>query len=138
MYDVVLATRPQCTKVLDKLPATPEKIPALFFAHERTFSIPRGFIIIMKFTYLRAFHPDPMLSWPKKQRPISGPMDNAWDRFGPDGTLSQFPQDSEKTLRSKYNPRAVAVFSAHWETHGQTLGEYLKWLSLTFDSTYNQ
>jgi len=138
MCDVVLATRPQWTKVLDELPATPEKIPALPFAHGRTFSVPRGFIIIMKFTYSRAFHPDPMLIWPKKKRPISSPMDSAWDRLGPDGTLSQFPQDSEKTLQSKYNPRAVAAFSAHCETHGQTLGEYLKWLSFTFDSTYNQ
>lgn len=38
MCDVVPTTRPQWNNALDELPATPEKIPAFFFAHGRTFS----------------------------------------------------------------------------------------------------
>jgi len=68
MRDFVLATLPQWGKVLDELPATPEKIPALFFAHGRTFSIPRVFLF-MRFTCSHAFQTDPMLIWPKEQRP---------------------------------------------------------------------
>jgi len=120
---------------LDELPATPEKILACF-AHGRTFSIPLGFIIIMKFNYACAFHTDPMLIWPKEQFPGSSPMDSSWDKFGPDDTLAQFLQDLESSI--KYDPRAIAIFSAHCETHGQTLGEYLKWGSLTFESTHSQ
>ena len=39
MCDVVPTTRPQWKKALDELPATPEKIPAFFFAHGRTFPL---------------------------------------------------------------------------------------------------
>jgi aromatic ring-opening dioxygenase catalytic subunit (LigB family) len=67
-----------------------------------------------------------MLILPKEQRPSFSRMDSSWDKFGPDGTLAQFLQDFGQTLLSKYKPRAIAVFSAHWETQGQTLGEYLK------------
>jgi len=43
---------------------------------------------------------------------------------GPEGELAQFLQDFGKTLVEKYNPRAIVVFSAHWEgPHNQTLGE---------------
>ena len=76
-----------------------------------------------------------MLIWPKEQRSSPGPLGG---KFGPDGTLAQFLQDFGKVLLSKYKPRAIAVFSAHWETQGQTLGQYLNWPSLTFDSTYTQ
>jgi len=80
----------------------------------------------MQLTYLGTFRTEPMLIWPKEQRPSSSPMDRSWDKFGSDGTLAQFLQDFGKTLLSKYKPRAIAVFSAHWETLGQTLGEYLR------------
>lgn len=39
MCDDVPMTRPQWKQALDDLPATPEKIPAFFFAHGRTFFI---------------------------------------------------------------------------------------------------
>ena len=39
MCDVIPTTRPQWMKALDELPATPEKIPAFFFAHGRTSSL---------------------------------------------------------------------------------------------------
>jgi len=84
---------------------------------------------------LYAFNTEPMLIWPKEQRPSSGSLDGVWDKFGPDGTLAQFLQDFGKTLLSKYKPRAIAVFSAHWETNGQTLGECSSLLSPKFDST---
>ena len=78
-----------------------------------------------------------MLIWPKELRPSSSQLEKAWDKFGPDGVLAQFLQDFGKALLSKYKPRAIAVFSAHWETHGQTLGEYPPLLSPTHDSALN-
>ena len=81
---------------------------------------------VMNVTYSCALHTEPMLIWPKEQRPSSSSMDSSWDRFGPDGTLAQFLQDFGKALLSKYKPRAIAVFSAHWETHSETLGECMK------------
>jgi aromatic ring-opening dioxygenase catalytic subunit (LigB family) len=122
MCDVVPTTRPQWKKALAELPATPEKIPTFFFAHGRTFSVISARTLINN-THSHAFHTEPMLLWPKEQRSSSSPMDGMLDKFGPDGTLAQFLQDFGKTLLSKYKPRAIAVFSAHWETHGQTLGK---------------
>jgi aromatic ring-opening dioxygenase catalytic subunit (LigB family) len=78
----------------------------------------------MNTIHLCAFHIEPQLIWPKEHRPASTPLDAAWGKFGPDGTLAQFLQDFGKTVLSKYKPRAIAVFSAHWETHGETLGEH--------------
>ena len=81
----------------------------------------------MNTTQSYALHAEPMLIWPEELRSSSGSL----GKFGPDGTLAQFLQDFGKTLLSKYKPRAVAVFSAHWETHDQTLGAYLPGLSLS-------
>lgn len=47
------------------------------------------------------------------------PMDSIG---GPKGVNAKFLQDFGKTLIEKYNPKAVVVFSAHWETHGQIEG----------------
>ena len=39
-----------------------------------------------------------------------------------DGPLSQFLKDFGKTLVQKYKPKAIVVFSAHWDTDGIRLG----------------
>jgi len=41
---------------------------------------------------------------------------------GPKGPHAQFLKDFGKTLMDKYNPKAIVVFSAHWETHGHIEG----------------
>ena len=38
------------------------------------------------------------------------------------GALTQFLKDFGKLLIEKYNPKAIVVFSAHWDTDGTRLG----------------
>ena len=38
------------------------------------------------------------------------------------GALTQFLKDFGKLLIKKYNPKAIVVFSAHWDTDGTRLG----------------
>ena len=38
------------------------------------------------------------------------------------GTLPQFLRDFGETLVKKYKPKAIVVFSAHWDTDGTRLG----------------
>jgi aromatic ring-opening dioxygenase catalytic subunit (LigB family) len=65
-----------------------------------------------------------MLVWPKAIAPSSGPFAALYKDMGPEGVLAQFLQDFGKTLRSKYDPRAIVVFSAHWESpSNQILGK---------------
>jgi len=78
-------------KQLDALPVG-GRIPAFFFAHG-----------------------SPLLIWPERL-PASLPLDSIG---GPRGPNAQFLKDFGKTLVEKYNPKAIVVFSAHWETHGQ-------------------
>lgn len=40
---------------------------------------------------------------------------------GPNGQLANFLRDLGPALLEKYKPKAVVVFSAHWETGGTTL-----------------
>ena len=60
----------------------------------------------------------PILIWPEHlpsaqlRDPIGGPK----------GANSKFLQDFGKTLIEKYNPKAIVVFSAHWETDGDIEG----------------
>ncbi|KIM32151.1 hypothetical protein M408DRAFT_326809 [Serendipita vermifera MAFF 305830] len=93
MCDVLPTTRPQWKKALSDLPSTPERIPAFFFAHGQ-----------------------PMLTWPKAIAPQSGPFAELYKDMGPEGPLAQFLQDFGKELVEKYDPKAIVVFSAHWES----------------------
>ncbi|KAH7107739.1 Extradiol aromatic ring-opening dioxygenase [Auriculariales sp. MPI-PUGE-AT-0066] len=79
---------------LDELPASPSKIPAFYFAHGQ-----------------------PLLVWPDS----AGPPAFSADIQSPDGPLVQFLQDFGPALLKKYNPKAIVVFSAHWETDNETL-----------------
>jgi len=60
----------------------------------------------------------PLLIWPERL-PASLPLDSIG---GPKGPNAQFLRDLGKTLVEKYNPKAIVVFSAHWETHGHIEG----------------
>jgi aromatic ring-opening dioxygenase catalytic subunit (LigB family) len=67
-----------------------------------------------------------MLIWPKTLETREAPIFKA---AGPEGTLAQFLQDFGKELVEKYNPRAIVVFSAHWEApRNQILGKSLLFL----------
>ncbi|OBZ75293.1 4,5-DOPA dioxygenase extradiol-like protein [Grifola frondosa] len=80
-------------KALDELPSTPDKIPAFFFGHG-----------------------SPMLSFPESD---SGGWGAAIKHHGPKGPLATFLKDFGPALLSKYRPKAIVVFSAHWETVGE-------------------
>jgi len=84
-------------KNLEALPATPEKIPVFFFAHG-----------------------SPVLAFPERQAAQMGGM-GAYQ--GPIGPLAQFLKKFGPTLLEKYQPKGIVVFSAHWETYGERLGE---------------
>ncbi|KAH7098351.1 Extradiol aromatic ring-opening dioxygenase [Auriculariales sp. MPI-PUGE-AT-0066] len=76
---------------LHELPSSPSKIPAFYFAHGR-----------------------PLLIWPDSAGPPHVPSDIQ----NPGGPLSQ---EFGPALLKKYCPKAIVVFSAHWETDGETL-----------------
>lgn len=82
-------------EALESLPSTPEKIPAFFFAHG-----------------------SPMLAFPPSEGSDGGMM----SYHGPTGPLAKFLKEFGPTLLKKYKPKGVVVFSAHWETHGERLG----------------
>lgn len=67
-----------------------------------------------------------MLTWPKAIAPQSGSFASVYKEMGPEGPLAQFLQDFGKELVEKYDPKAIVVFSAHWEgPPSQTLGGFL-------------
>ncbi|TRM58300.1 Extradiol ring-cleavage dioxygenase, class III enzyme, subunit B [Schizophyllum amplum] len=82
---------------LEALPSNPEAIPAFFFAHG-----------------------SPALAFPAGKPPtfFGGAMAQ-W--VGLRGPLAMFLRDFGPALLEKYNPKAIVVFSAHWETYGETL-----------------
>lgn len=43
--------------------------------------------------------------------------------MGKNGALTHFLGDFGKVLVEKYHPKAIVVFSAHWDIDGQVLGE---------------
>ncbi|KAF7320984.1 LigB domain-containing protein [Mycena chlorophos] len=82
---------------LAALPSTPDNIPSFFFGHG-----------------------SPML--------VAPPSFNRGSRFealakwgGPQGALATFLKDFGPALLSKYKPKAIVVFSAHWETTRERL-----------------
>ncbi|TRM69578.1 Extradiol ring-cleavage dioxygenase, class III enzyme, subunit B [Schizophyllum amplum] len=82
---------------LEALPSNPETIPAFFFAHG-----------------------SPILAFPDNA--TSGFFGGAMAQWaGPRGPLAMFLRDFGPALLKKYNPKAIVVFSAHWETYGERL-----------------
>ena len=87
-------TQAEWRQALDALPSTPNKIPSFFFAHGSPTLAGRGGGIPKVFM----------------------------DSMGPQGTLAKFLGDFGPHLINKYNPKGIIVFSAHWETSGESLG----------------
>jgi aromatic ring-opening dioxygenase catalytic subunit (LigB family) len=75
-------------QALETLPSTPDKIPAFFFAHG-----------------------SPMLAFPP-----TGETAGMMAHHGPKGPLAQFLAAFGPILLKKYKPKAIVVFSAHWES----------------------
>jgi len=75
-------------QALDSLPAAPARIPAFFFAHG-----------------------SPFLAFPESET-----KDGFAYAMGPNGPLGSFLKDFGPALLKKFNPKGIAVFSAHWET----------------------
>ncbi|KAH9946241.1 Extradiol aromatic ring-opening dioxygenase [Epithele typhae] len=88
-------TRDEWREALDKLPATPGKIPAFFFAHG-----------------------SPILISDESRGKQMGAM---WEFNGPKGPLAAFLKDFGPMLLKKYQPKGIVVFSAHWDTMGERL-----------------
>ena len=96
-------TRPEWRKVLEELTATPEKIPAFFFGHG-----------------------SPMLAFPDSSD--GGGFGSVLKHAGPKGPLANFLRDFGPFLLEKYKPKAIVVFSAHWDTRGKRLGKLQSFL----------
>jgi len=87
-------------KSLDALPSTPHNIPAFFFAHG-----------------------SPILAFPESEA-RSGTASPMVSNAGPKGPLAAFLKDFGPALLKKYTPKGIVVYSAHWETSGERLGEF--------------
>ncbi|OCH87414.1 Extradiol aromatic ring-opening dioxygenase [Obba rivulosa] len=86
-------TRPEWQRALQELPSTPDKIPSFFFGHG-----------------------SPMLAFPESDAAGADPL---MQFTGPKGPLASFLKDFGPVLLDKYKPKAILVFSAHWETVGE-------------------
>jgi aromatic ring-opening dioxygenase catalytic subunit (LigB family) len=84
-------------EALESLPATPDSIPAFFFAHG-----------------------SPILAGPNPAQ-----FESMAKYQGKGGPLYDFLKDFGPTLLKKYNPKGIVVFSAHWETDGERQGKFL-------------
>ncbi len=83
-------------QAIESLPSTPENIPAFFFAHGSP---------ALESARIKA--EDSMFRY----QGSGGPLYDFLKVFGP-------------ALLEKYKPKGIVVFSAHWETEGETLGEF--------------
>ncbi|KAK4704950.1 4,5-DOPA dioxygenase extradiol, partial [Phenoliferia sp. Uapishka_3] len=98
---IVLSTRDEWSKELELLPSlekTGGLIPSIFLAHGQ-----------------------PLLVYPPTlaaERSGFGPL---LETQGPNGTLAQFLRDLGPVLLEKYKPKAIVVFSAHWESPSERL-----------------
>eukprot|EP00128_Syssomonas_multiformis_P008519 Colp12_sorted_trinity150504_noHs@3337 len=63
-------------------------------------------------------HGSPLLVWPKST-PIGGPFKNLAKIGGPNGQHAAFLKYFGKFILKNYKPKALVVFSAHWETQGE-------------------
>jgi aromatic ring-opening dioxygenase catalytic subunit (LigB family) len=85
-------TSKQWTELLNSLPDPVDKLPAVFLAHG-----------------------SPMLLSPEKEANKLAALSSVG---GPRGLHKQFLKEFGPFLLKKYKPKAIVVFSAHWETRG--------------------
>ncbi|KAG5634973.1 hypothetical protein H0H81_000173 [Sphagnurus paluster] len=85
-----ITTQSKWKKAIDDLPSTLDNIPAIFLAHG-----------------------SPFLAFSKAEA-AKNPRMGAY--AGPSGPLASFLKDFGPALLKKYQPKAIVVFSAHWET----------------------
>lgn len=97
-------TRDEWRKALASLPAVPPagKIPSFYFGHGQ-----------------------PMLIWPES---LATPNDPRFAVAGPQGALANFLKDFGPALLEKYQPKAIVVFSAHWETRHELVGSLMTYI----------
>ena len=62
-----------------------------------------------------------MLAFPESSE--GGGFAGILKHTGPKGPLANFLRDFGPILLEKYKPKAIVVFSAHWETMGEKLGQ---------------
>ncbi|GAA5951978.1 hypothetical protein JCM3765_005158 [Sporobolomyces pararoseus] len=94
----ILNTRKEWRDELEKLPTLEEnggKMPSVFLAHGQ-----------------------PMLLFPPHLAKDNPMLSTIGEIQGPGGLLCQFLEDLGPALLEKYNPRAIVVLSAHYETEG--------------------
>lgn len=84
-------------QALASLPATPEKIPAFFFAHGQPFL-----------------------------EKIMGNSRSVPEFLGPNSPLANFLKDFGPALLEKYKPKGIVVFSAHFESASERLGTVIQ------------
>lgn len=53
---------------------------------------------------------------------VRGGLDKLTKTRGPRSALGSFLKDFGPQLLEKYHPKAIVIFSAHWESDGQALG----------------
>ncbi|KIK63692.1 hypothetical protein GYMLUDRAFT_162506 [Collybiopsis luxurians FD-317 M1] len=92
----VPSNQPEWRAALQALPSNQDRIPAFFFAHG-----------------------SPALA--SGQSPARFAAGRATFAERPNGPLAEFLRDFGPTLLEKYKPKAILVFSAHFETEGETL-----------------
>jgi aromatic ring-opening dioxygenase catalytic subunit (LigB family) len=85
---------------LATLPGSPSNIPAFYFAHGSPL------LVVSK-------------DDPASQTPLMRPL---VEHTGLESPLANFLRDFGPALLSKYQPKGILVFSAHWETEGEQLG----------------
>lgn len=64
---------------------------------------------------------EPLLIYPPSLSVASSGMAAVADIQGPKGSLARFLKDLGPALLKKYEPKAIVVFSAHWETNNGAL-----------------
>jgi aromatic ring-opening dioxygenase catalytic subunit (LigB family) len=92
-------TRPEWQDRLATLPGDHNHIPAFFFAHG-----------------------SPILNISKDAPGLSNQLRIFAQYSGLESPFANFLRDFGPALLSKYQPKGILVFSAHWESEGEELG----------------
>ncbi len=94
-------TRPAWQERLAALPGDPNHIPAFFFAHG-----------------------SPILTISNNSPDLHPQLRALVQHGGLESPLANFLRDFGPALLTKYQPKGILVFSAHWETEGEQLGGF--------------